>query len=37
VRGAFKAADLDCIEISTDGAAADELTKYFRYRERRKR
>jgi uncharacterized protein (DUF58 family) len=37
VRGAFKAADLDCIEISTDGSAADELTKYFRYRERRKR
>ena len=37
VRGAFKSADLDCIEISTDGAAADELTKYFRYRERRKR
>jgi uncharacterized protein (DUF58 family) len=37
VRGAFKAADLDCIEISTAGAAADELTRYFRYRERRKR
>jgi uncharacterized protein (DUF58 family) len=37
VRGAFKAADLDCIEISTADTAADELTKYFRYRERRKR
>jgi hypothetical protein len=37
VRGAFKAADLDCIEISTAGSAADELTRYFRYRERRKR
>jgi uncharacterized protein (DUF58 family) len=37
VRGAFKAADLDCIEISTAVSAADELTKYFRYRERRKR
>jgi uncharacterized protein (DUF58 family) len=37
VRAAFKAADLDCIEISTADSAADELTKYFRYRERRKR
>jgi uncharacterized protein (DUF58 family) len=37
VREAFKAADLDCVEISTAGSAADELTKYFRYRERRKR
>jgi uncharacterized protein (DUF58 family) len=37
VRESFKAADLDCIEISTDASAADELTKYFRYRERRKR
>jgi uncharacterized protein (DUF58 family) len=37
VRGAFKSADLDCIEISTADSAADELTKYFRYRERRKR
>lgn len=37
VRGAFKAAGLDCIEISTAGSAADEMTRYFRFRERRKR
>ncbi len=37
IREAFKAADLDCIEISTQGSAADALTRYFRYRERRKR
>lgn len=33
----FKAADLDCIHISTRDSAADELSKYFRLRERRKR
>ncbi|MBI5895062.1 MAG: DUF58 domain-containing protein [Desulfobacterales bacterium] len=33
----FKAANLDCIEISTAGSAADALTRYFRLRERRKR
>ncbi len=37
VRDAFKTADLDCIEISTESAAADALTRYFHYRERRKR
>jgi uncharacterized protein (DUF58 family) len=33
----FKASDLDCIRISTRDSAADELTRYFRLRERRKR
>jgi uncharacterized protein (DUF58 family) len=33
----FKAADLDCIRISTRDSAADELSRYFRLRERRKR
>jgi len=33
----FKAADMDAIEISTTDSAADALTRYFRYRERRKR
>ncbi|MGD9368514.1 MAG: DUF58 domain-containing protein [Desulfobacteraceae bacterium] len=33
----FKSADLDCIEVSTAVSAADALTRYFRYRERRKR
>jgi uncharacterized protein (DUF58 family) len=28
---------IDCIELSTAGSAADALTRYFRYRERRKR
>ncbi len=32
-----KAMDMDCIEMSTDGSAADALTRYFRYREKRKR
>ncbi len=32
-----KAMDMDCIEMSTDGDAADALIRYFRYRERRKR
>ncbi len=37
IREQFKAADLDCIEISTAASAADALTRYFRLRERRKR
>jgi uncharacterized protein (DUF58 family) len=37
IRNAFKSADLDCIEINTTGSAADALTQYFRYRERKKR
>lgn len=32
----FKAANLDCIEISTEASAAEALTRYFRLRERRK-
>jgi uncharacterized protein (DUF58 family) len=36
IREAFRAANLDCIEISTATAAADALTRYFRYRERKK-
>lgn len=37
VREQFKAANLDCIEISTGVSAADALSRYFRLRERRKR
>lgn len=33
----FKTANLDCIEMSTAESVADTLTRYFRYRERRKR
>lgn len=33
----MKGSHADCIEISTDGSAADALTRYFRQRERRKR
>jgi hypothetical protein len=33
----MKGSSADCIEISTDGSAADALTRYFRRRERRKR
>jgi len=33
----FKKADVDAIEISTDGSAVDALTRYFRYREKRTR
>ncbi len=29
--------DMDCIEMPTDGDAADALVRYFRYRERRRR
>lgn len=32
-----KSMDLDCIEMPTDGDAADALVRYFRYRERRRR
>jgi uncharacterized protein (DUF58 family) len=34
---ALKAMDIDCIEIATNGSSADALTRYFRYREKRKR
>lgn len=37
VREQFKGANLDCVEISTEVAAADALSRYFRLRERRKR
>jgi uncharacterized protein (DUF58 family) len=37
VREQFKAANLDCVEISTAVSAADALSRYFRLRERRKR
>jgi uncharacterized protein (DUF58 family) len=37
VLDAFKAADMDAVEISTADSAADALTRYFRYRERRRR
>lgn len=33
----LRSADADCIEVSTTGSVADALTKYFRYREKRKR
>jgi hypothetical protein len=29
--------DMDCIEMPTDGDAAEALAGYFRYRERRRR
>ena len=32
-----KRMDMDCIEMPTDGDAADQLVRYFRYRERRRR
>ena len=32
-----KTMDMDCIEMPTDGGAADALVRYFRYRERRRR
>ncbi len=37
IRGQFKMANLDCIEVSTAGSAADALTQYFRLREHQKR
>jgi uncharacterized protein (DUF58 family) len=33
----LKAMKIDCIEIATNGSSADALTRYFRYREKRKR
>lgn len=33
----LKSANIDCIEVSTGGEAADALSRYFRIRERRKR
>ncbi len=33
----LKSIDIDCVEMSTDGDAADTLSRYFRLRERRKR
>ncbi|QTA88560.1 DUF58 domain-containing protein [Desulfonema magnum] len=32
----LRSADIDCIEVDTASAVADVLTKYFRYREKRK-
>ena len=37
ILGIHKPMDLDCIEMPTDGDAADRLVRYFRYRERRRR
>ena len=33
----LKSSGIDCIEVSTTGSVADALTRYFRYRETRKR
>jgi len=33
----LKSSGIDCIEVSTTGSAGDALTRYFRYRETRKR
>jgi uncharacterized protein (DUF58 family) len=33
----FQSANFDCIEVHTNGSAADALTRYFRLRERQKR
>ncbi len=33
----LKSADIDCIPVKTDDDPADRLTRYFRYREKRKR
>jgi len=33
----MKTADIDCVEVATDGSGADALTRYFRIRERRMR
>ncbi len=32
----LKSADIDCIEVDTAASVADELTRYFRYREKRR-
>ena len=36
-RASLRSADIDCVEISTSAAAADVLTAYFRYREKKAR
>lgn len=33
----LKSADIDCIQVNTNDSPADMLTRYFRYREKRKR
>lgn len=37
ILGTLKNSDMDCIEISTGASVTDALTRYFRYREKRKR
>ncbi|MGD9209742.1 MAG: DUF58 domain-containing protein [Desulfobacteraceae bacterium] len=37
IRSRLKAIDMDCVEMSTCGDAAETLSRYFRLRERRKR
>ena len=37
IKSQFKAANMDCIDISTGASTADALTRYFRIREKRKR
>jgi hypothetical protein len=37
IREQFKAAGMDCIEISTAASSADALARYFRLREMRRR
>lgn len=37
IRRQLKAIDMDCVEMSTAGDAAETLSRYFRLRERRKR
>lgn len=36
-RAALRMADVDCIEIRTDSSVADALSRYFQYREKRRR
>jgi uncharacterized protein (DUF58 family) len=36
-RDNLRSSDIDCIQISTDGSAADALVRFFKYREKRKR
>jgi uncharacterized protein (DUF58 family) len=37
ILGMLKNSDVDCIEVSTESSVSDALTRYFRYREKRKR
>ena len=37
IKAQFKSANIDCVEVSTQASAADALTRYFRFREQRKR